>query len=112
MKRLPKKQLSPVKPGLVNKSPSHAYIVHPDVTFREHPFFAKIDTIIRPTALSMQCVCVCVCVCACVCAPACVCVCVCECVCVCVCACVCVCVCVRMNACVCACACACVYAVS
>ena len=35
------------------------YVIHPDVTFKSHPFYVKLDTIIRPTALSM-CVCVCV----------------------------------------------------
>ena len=33
------------------------YVIHPDVTFKAHPFYVKFDTIIRPTALG---VCVCV----------------------------------------------------
>ena len=44
---------SPVKSGnLVVKNPSRPYIVHPDVRFKAHPFFSKLETIIRPTALS------------------------------------------------------------
>jgi hypothetical protein len=43
---------SPVKSGnLVVKNPSRPYIVHPDVRFKAHPFFSKLETIIRPTAL-------------------------------------------------------------
>lgn len=33
------------------------YVIHPDVTFKSHPFYVKLDTIIRPTALSMCSVC-------------------------------------------------------
>ena len=29
------------------------YVIHPDVTFKSHPFYVRLDTIIRPTALSM-----------------------------------------------------------
>lgn len=39
---------SPTKPA---PSPTHSYIVHPDVTYKPHPFFHKVDSIIRPTAL-------------------------------------------------------------
>ena len=43
---------SPVKSGeSVIKSTSRAHIVHPDVKFKAHPFFSKLETIIRPTAL-------------------------------------------------------------
>ena len=30
------------------------YVIHPDVNFKENPFYVKIDTIIRPTALGMM----------------------------------------------------------
>lgn len=36
----------------VVKKASRPYIVHPDVKFKSHPFFSKLETIIRPTALS------------------------------------------------------------
>jgi len=39
---------SPMKP---TPAPAHSYIVHPDVTFKPHPFYEKVDSIIRPTAL-------------------------------------------------------------
>ena len=39
---------SPTKPAA---SPAHSYIVHPDVTYKPHPFFQQVDSIIRPTAL-------------------------------------------------------------
>ena len=43
---------SPVKSGeTVIKNASQAYIVHPDVKFKTLPFFTKMETIIRPTAL-------------------------------------------------------------
>ena len=43
---------SPVKGGeTVIKNQSRSHVVHPDVRFKAHPFFSKLDTIIRPTAL-------------------------------------------------------------
>ena len=52
---------TPMKPAphhmnLSSPIRAHPYIVHPDVKFKEQPFFVKMDTIIRPTALG---VCVC-----------------------------------------------------
>lgn len=45
---------SPVKhTESVIKNQSRSYIVHPDVRFKVHPFFSKIDTITRPTALGI-----------------------------------------------------------
>ena len=38
------------------------YVIHPDVTFKPHPFYVKLDTIIRPTALSMYLCSVCTCI--------------------------------------------------
>ena len=45
-----------------SKGSSRAYVVHPDVKFKAHPFFSKLETITRPTALGV-CVFVCVHVC-------------------------------------------------
>jgi hypothetical protein len=43
---------SPVKSEeSVIKSTSRAHIVHPDVKFKTLPFFSKLETIVRPTAL-------------------------------------------------------------
>lgn len=42
---------SPAKSSTVIKNSSRSHIVHPDVKFKSHPFFSKLDTIIRPTAL-------------------------------------------------------------
>ena len=39
---------SPMKPAI---SPTRGYIVHPDVKFKQHPFYQKVDSVIRPTAL-------------------------------------------------------------
>lgn len=44
---------SPVKSGSsVLKNSCRPYVVHPDVRFKVHPFFSKLETITRPTALS------------------------------------------------------------
>ena len=39
---------SPMKSAV---SPTRGYIVHPDVKFKQHPFYQKVDSVIRPTAL-------------------------------------------------------------
>ena len=64
--RSPAKNLH-LSPVIQSPQQGQGYIVHPDVKFKAHPFFNKLETIIRPTALgemySGRDVCVCVCVC-------------------------------------------------
>lgn len=46
--RMAHRLASPTKAAV---SPHRSYIVHPDVKFKPHPFYLKMDTVIRPTSL-------------------------------------------------------------
>ena len=49
--------------GYGYKTPKAPYVIHPDVVFKDNPFYVKLDSIIRPRALGEYTVTVCVCLC-------------------------------------------------
>ena len=55
----PKSLRSSPSKAVVHSTTSQSYIVHPDVKFKDDPFYHKMDTVIKPTALGgFVCVCV------------------------------------------------------